>query len=334
MKISILSSLVATSLVMATLACTDSVDQRNLPSPSGAKESASTAQGIMADLDVTPVTITQGVVYTFNKDLAKTYYTTSAPSGPTVTSGNNPAPATPAAPAPDPIGNNDVLKDKCIFYSGGKLPDYTYTKTVNLPKGWKYTYTYAVTGATVAPLTAWDSKVTGGEETAEVPVNVTIAGLSALSSKTHPLKYSFSLLADDGLTSRVTDLKITITNAEGTVVSETPISSSIVNGTDFRYMTNAGTNGNYVDLIANTTVTNYLGYNANGKMASDILLFDSFSGNNASSNITCAKGDEVKPVLGVGEYTVTLTGVVKGNAASNSTTVSVSKKVIVSGNCN
>jgi len=125
-------------MVVGTIACTDSVDQHNLPSPSGAKESAIKAQGIMANLDVTPVTITQGVVYTFNKYLAKPYYTTSAPSSPVVTPGSSgPTPATPAAPAPDPIGNNDVFKDKCIFYSGGKLPDYTYTKTVNLPKGWK-----------------------------------------------------------------------------------------------------------------------------------------------------------------------------------------------------
>ncbi len=271
----------------------------------------------MADLNVTDVVITEEATYSFDQNAAKAAYTTSAPYGLVITTGSGATQATPSAPAADPIGNNTVNQDKCVFFNGGDLPNFTYTKTVNGTRGWKWTWKYNVTGAVVAPKTAWNYQVTVPGVDPEVPINATLAGLSAMSSKQHPLKFSFSLLADDGITSRIENVKITV---DGT---EYPLGHTVISGTDFKYNSNAGTFGT-ASLLSGT----------DGQYASSILLNDSFTGNDAISNAICAKVDEIKPTLGVGTHTITLTATVKGNSGVASTDVSVTKTVIISGGCN
>lgn len=310
--------LLSAGIIIAMISCKEQslLPTETVNNHSNAKSGAQTGQGIMANLSVTAdYVINETWVYQFDMDAAKTYYTGTTVSGPTISSGTGAQPATPAQPAILSIGPDDVQSQKCIFFNGGQI-GYTYTRTANAVRGWKFTWTYTVTGPVVAPETAWNKTVNGGEPVS-VPINAQIAGLSVLSSTAHPSKASFSLLADDGITSRISDLKITV---DGTDI---PATHEIISGTDFLYNTNAGSNG-VISLLAPYE----------SKLASEVILADSFTGNNDISNAICAKMGEITTTLGEGDHTITLTGLIKGNSASAAVPVSVTKKITISGQCN
>jgi hypothetical protein len=161
-----------------------------------------------------------------------------------------------------------------------------------------------------------------------VTVNAEIAGESALQSSNAKLglKYSFSLLNGDG-TSRVTNLILSLNG----VPAATPLSTIVSNcpgclagapgALDFAYTTNAGSNGN-VSLLKDGD-------------ARTILNSDSFAGNNNGgadgSALSMAIMDPVQFTLGEGSYSVTLTGLVKGNAASADLPFSVTKVITIIG---
>jgi hypothetical protein len=265
---------------------------------------------------------------------------------------SNPAPPAPPAPAPDPnvlagpntkgnIGHDGIVGDnKCTLLNGGTLTSGTYTQTVKVSVGsgatgrtYTYTYTYNVTPTSnpVAALTAWDLVNDNGGGLAHVDVGANIAGESALSSAKHDLKYSFSIVDGDG--NRVQNLVVTVTDVNtSAVVGTFPAGSTVVTNApgalvgdpgalDFLYTTNAGSNG----------VTSLL---TNGD-ARTILNTDSFAGNQNGgadgSALAWAVMDTVGLDLGPGDYTVTLTGVVKGNSASANLPFSVSQTLHIIG---
>jgi hypothetical protein len=311
--------LLSAGIVFAMIACKEQSlsPTEDVNNHSNAKAGTQTGQGIMANLYVqSGYVITEAWVYQYDKDAAKAYYTGTTVTGPVITkTGTGAQPAAPAQPAILPIGSDELNAQKCIFYNGGQI-GYTYTRKASQPRGWEFTWTYTVTGPVVAPETAWTKTVNGGEPVS-APINAQIAGLSVMSSTQHPSKASFSLLSDDGLSSRITDLKVTV---DGT---EFPATSELISGTDFLYNTNAGSNG------ITSLLTPY-----ENRLASEILLGDSFSGNNAISNAVSATMGTITATLGEGEHTVTLTGLVKGNAASASAPISITKKITISGQCN
>ncbi len=282
---------------------------------------AETGQGIMVDFDVTDAIITETVTYTFDKDAAAALYTTVV-TGPDVvqTQGTaSPAPPAPPAPAAKPINPGVVNQNKCVFFSGGQPSGDVYTQDETISTGngpnrkvWKYTWTYTVSCPAVVAETAWTSEVTIEGVDPVIPINVTLAGLSALSSKQHPLKYSFDLGTAE--LPRIQDLKLTVDG-----VDYFP-SHSIISGTDFYYKTNAGSSGN-TSLLADG-------------WASALLLGDSFAGNNGASSIVCAKTAEIAPTLGAGAHTITLTCTVKGNSGAGDASVNVTKNITIDGGCN
>lgn len=312
---------IAAGLIMAVIACKEQslTPTEDFNNHSNAKAGAQTGQGIMVDFQVDAnYVITEEVTYHFDADAAEAYFTNGSVTGPVITTGTGPTQSTPAQPAPDPIKNSEVVQQKCTFFNGGQLTGYTYKKTVNGTRGWKWEWTYTVNGALVEPKTAWTSTVTEPGVDPTVPINAYIAGLSVLKSTQHASKASFSLLADDNITSRVQDLKVIV---DGTEIA-TP-ASTLVSGEDFIYATNAGSNG----------VTSLLTQYENSSVFS-ILMNDSFSGNNDPSNAIRAKMDEVVTTLGEGTHSITLTGIVKGNAASAAVPISVTKTLTINGGCN
>jgi hypothetical protein len=324
-----MKKLVFAACVAATMiACNDKSllpTEENTIQHSNARPNA-TGQGIMVDFEVDAnYVITEEVTYHFDKGAAAGYFTQSV-SGPVVNTGTGATQPTPAQPAAENLAdpgsqqNNQLMQRRCTFYNGGTLTGWTYTKTVNGTRGWRWTWTYTVTpsAGTVQPKTAWTSTVTQPGSNPVVPINAYIAGLSVLSSNQHPSKASFTLMGDDGITSRVQNLVISV---DGTPVDT--VGSTIINGTDFFYQSNAGTNGN------TSLLTPY-----ENKMASEILTSDSFGANNDIANAICAKMDQVVTTLGEGSHTVTLTGTVKGNAASADVPISVTKTVTINGGCN
>jgi hypothetical protein len=299
-------------------------DDSSLLTLGSMKQSTSTAQSIMVDFMVDAnYVIQQDITYHYNINQAAGYFVQSV-SGPVITSGTGAAPAAPSAPAPYSLTTGQlrgqvIESNKCTFFNGGALQGHTYTQTVNLSRGWKYTWTYVVapTVNSIAPLTAWDSEVTGGDSVVSVSLNAIIAGESVISSKQHPLKYSFGLKDKDGL-SRVQDLKIFVDGVELSTAN-----STLETGVDFNYFGNAGTYGNS-SLLQNGDVRT-------------ILNTDSFAGNdNGGSNgddLAYARMQEISVLLKEGQHTIVLTGKVKGNDAVAETPISVTKVINISGGC-
>jgi hypothetical protein len=251
------------------------------------------------------------------------------------------APAAPNAPVASASQLSSFINNgpgcKCAFLDGTALPSTTYTQTAKVSTGsgktaatYTYTYTYniAPTVSSVDPLTAWDLVNTTGGTTAEVDINAQIAGESVVNNTSVGTKYSFSLLESDGITSRVTNLAVNVTDSNGnTVTSATPGSTLTQNApgalsgdpgaVDFTYTTNARSNGN-TSLLQNGD-------------ARTILNTDSFAGNNNGgadgSALAIANMDSVPLNVGPGDYTVTLTGTVKGNNALADTSFSVTQTI-------
>jgi hypothetical protein len=291
-----------------------------------------------------------------------------SPCDPTVTPPAMPAPDATKLKRDDHPGKNDVVGDnQCALLDGAPLTGLTYTQSAsasaqctyvsdvsaitNGPNAGKYrvtrrtitktcddTWTYDITPLQVSypPLTAWDFVGSTGGDSALVSVNAIIAGESVVSSKQHPLKYSFSIGGDvDPRVSRVQNLAISVNNVVvanpgSTVVKNTPGSAAtptvdfgeVVLGSDgaldFYYDGNAGSNG-HTELLNQP------------EDARTILNTDSFSGNNDGgadgSALAAAFMDQVDLNLTEGDYTVTLTGTVKDNAGLADLPINVNKTV-------
>jgi hypothetical protein len=279
------------------------------------RAAGSTGQGIMINILSSGIYIIDGSeTWKFNEAAGNTLLQTTV-TGPVITFGSGAQPPTPTQPAPN-LPNNYWVSgspfNRCIMWNGGSLPEYNYTQTVNMTKGWKFTWTYTVTGIQQSfdPKTAWDLESTDGGNTVTVDVGADIAGLSALTSKQHPKKYSFTLLDGYGV-NRVQNLQLYVND----VLQASP-GNTIESGVDFYYETNAGSNGN-TSLLQDG-------------MASALLLGDSFSGNNGPENMIWSHMDAQQFELGPGDYTLKLTGVIKGNTGSADLGFSVVKNLTIS----
>jgi hypothetical protein len=292
-----------------------------------------TAQGIMVNMhgpDGGTVTVVDNKQYRFNELTASGYFTNTQSGDPTVSCNGSPTncasgnqPATPGAPAPDPRqvngtpqGPGAVQYNKCTFLGGGTLTGLSYQQSqtvsgLNGKGSWTFDWTYDVapSPATVEPLTAWDlvKEVTGS---AQVDVNADIAGESVLVKNAGSWKkYSFSMLESDG-TNRVIGLALTVKDAAGTIVASYAPGSAVHFPVDFGYTTNAGSNG----------ATGYL----QDSDARTILNTDSFAGNNDGgsdgSALALATTDTTTVTFDPGDYTITLTGTVKGNSIDATST--------------
>jgi hypothetical protein len=323
-----------------------------------------TAQSIMIDTSGVPTTlaIVNTQVFKLNITSAATYFTnTWDGNAPTVactgnqTACGNPAPAAPAAPAPDAsvvigngpgnIGNDGIVgANRCVFLDGGSLSGSSYTQIVDVEVGagsskrkYRYTYQYNVTPTVdpVAAFTAWDLFESSGDGTAHVDVTALIAGESVSVSKNLGTKYSFSLLQNDGLTVRVSNVGVSVDGGvvdySGTTTYADRNPAGATPNLDYLYAANA--------LLANGSATASL---VNNQTALNILngvaSVDVFPGNNNGG----ANGQALAAVLlsGIavdlapGLHTISISATVKDNAGVLVGNVSVNATVnIVTPGC-
>lgn len=312
----------------------------------------------MVNLDSTGTyTFTDTQTFEFDPDAAALYYTNAwdgnAPVYAEDCNGHGcPAdptdPATPSAPAPDAqVVRNEpnqgiVHTDRCVFFAGGSLSSATYTQTVqqsyttgsggtraSYTFTWTFTYNVAPTVDPVPQLTAWNEVGNSNGGGASIALGAFIAGESALKSRNQPLKFSYSLLESDG-TLRVQNVAFSLSDGT-TSTAYTPIVTYVHNApgaltgdpgaVDFAYATNAGSNGDTSLLV-------------NGD-ARTILNTDSFSGNNNGgadgSALAYAHADTDTVTLGAADYTMTVTGTVKGNSAVADLPFTITGHVIIIG---
>ncbi|MEH7612262.1 hypothetical protein [Gottfriedia acidiceleris] len=298
----------------------------------------STAQSIMADLHTEGTfALVENQFYHYNTATAASYFTNAWDNNkPTVeVRGGDSSivgPDAPVAPAPLEKPLTQVIADnnnQHAFLEGDTLTGTTYTQDVKVDKSIQtgvdkkgnpifktvtfiFTYTYNVSPTTteaVAPFTAWDLTKTTGDSSAHIQVTADIAGESVQVSKQNPNgKYSFSI-GDDALTNRVTGLSITVSDAtNNNVISTTATDSTIVKGQDFNYFANAGSYG---------TAASYLKQGSAVGILNGILSGDTFKGNDNGgadgSALSKAVMTPVDLVLTPGDYSITLSGSVKGN---------------------
>jgi hypothetical protein len=345
----ILRAVLATIPAAALVACgggTDSTAESAGASEQAlaAKTTTETAQGIWVDLQGTnDLSIQRTEVYQYDPTAAAALVSNTLVSDPVRTCagpgcGATTLPLDPNAPttAPDPdaakvqalitAGGNSSFK--CSLLDGSPVSGTTYTQKISTAKigsgnsavTYTYTWSYAVTPSqsTYEPRTAWVLKSSQGDGTASVEIGGDVAGQSVLV-KGGVSKYSFSL-ADDAGYNRVTGLNIAVLAAsDNAVLASAATASTLVSNApgaqpgdpaavDFLYEShNGGTNGDPSLLKT-------------GMQAREILNTDGFAGNNdgGADGKALAKA-VITPVpfqLGEGQYLVQLTGTVKGNTAS------------------
>lgn len=316
--------------------------------------SSTTAQGIWVDLQgAADLSIQQTEIYGYQPTLAAALVTNTQTSGPVVVCEGKgcsiqPVPTTPDAPPPDATKVQDFITAggnssfKCSLLDGSMVSGTTYTQSVNLPPigsgntkaVYSYTWTYAVapTQTSYDRRTAWTLQATTGDGTAPVEIGGDVAGQSVLV-KSGVSKYSFSL-GDDAGANRVANLNVAVL-AGGNVLSSSATTSTVVSNApgampgapgavDFLYEThNGGTNGD-TSLLKT------------GMQARAILNGDGFSGNdNGGSDGKALAKAVITPVtfqLGEGDYLIQLTGTVKGNNASaTSTSFNIQKTLHIVG---
>jgi hypothetical protein len=324
-------------------------------------------------LDSTAYQIEGTITWTFyrgnhnDSDLtgtAMSYYTNARDdSAPTFTcSGSGPngcttAPATPPAPEPDAIElQQQAQADQCVFFAGGSLTNHSYKQKVVVKVNsqapaaeqgnWTFTYTYNVlpNDPSVAPYTAWTYAQTGGT------VDVGFTGFVASESfqkQSNRSKYSFTMI-DGGLT-RARGVMATLAGpASGSLdLNNVDTNLDMVNDAlavmpataNFDYSANGGVFGNsavfgalhYAGGKAQNNVNDIL----NG--VNDGLLPDNFVGNNndlAAGNVHGAPFAGSFPGLTEsGTYTITISGVLKGNSSSADFGFSVTSNTITIGAC-
>lgn len=309
----------------------------------GASAATDTGQGIMVRMTApTNIMLVQNQIYNYNEATAASFFTNAWDgNAPTVTCtgpGCSTPPAAPAAPPADPskVSQQLLQKNRCNFWSGLPLEGTTYTRNATIQTGsgrsgatYTYAFTYVVSAPLEPPQTAWDLlQETGDGTAAPVTVDADIAGESAMvSNRFRTPKYSFSLnyTYTDPVTllpvqgNRVTDLVVTLDQGTASEVA-VATTSALVYPIDFAYQTNAGTNGNTALLKDGDART--------------ILNTDSHDGNNDGgadgSALALALMQPVAFTVPVGDHTITLTGTVKDNTASlTSTSFSVGQTVHV-----
>jgi hypothetical protein len=252
---------------------------------------------------------------------------------------------------------------ECTFFDGGTLSGQSYkqsatsksvgnvtvgtgksAKTYTITKSLTYTWNYVVapTQSTVPALTAWDLvKSEGGGGVADITMKALIAGESVVVSNQFPTgKHSFSL-SDSSQGYRISNLVLSATSADNSWTDSQPVNSTLVTNdpslkpnyliTDYFGSMNFPYAAPAAYVYGNTTAKGFL---VNGN-AGDILLGDVFTGNyyGGADGSALAAGvmDPVVYSVPVGDYNVTLSGIVKGNAGVGDFSFAVSKKVHVIG---
>lgn len=260
-------------------------------------------------------------------------------------------------------------QNRCTFLDGGTLTGGTYTQKISNVNGgcnvceacnggsgcgtnlsscptvngqkykqvaksasWDFTYTYAVTPniISVAAFTAWDLIETSGDNTVSLDVNALIAGESVSVSKNLGTKYSFSLLQNDGVTPRISNVCVSVDGGAATCVPYPDQKLAYVDrnpsgptpALDYLYNANA--------LTCNGTACTSL---MNGSGALAILNGDAFAGNdNGGANGQALAAMLLSAVpfdLTVGDHAVTITAKVKENDGTLVGTVGVTLNVTV-----
>lgn len=331
---------------------------------SAAYAQTSTAQSAMFNNTAAGTFVISGSsVYSFNKDVAATYFTNLLSGGPAVTcTGGGPGgvnclpanqPAAPAASAPDASKlTNHISNNSCNFFDGAALSlsiggptTYTQSATIaglNTKGNWKFEWTYTIAFATTAgpfdPLTAWNLESTN-TTAADVGVDGFFAGESvqkktkATGADKWTFKASFTIL-DAGI-SRMVNPQYTITDSTATVVcGPTAIALlPVEQGVDFQYDQNAGTNGTTSLLIPSGTVSAI----QTGQVYNSLGDKDNFAGNDTTLGEKQAVDTANTPTCSIsaaGSYTLNVTGTMKGVSGAASLPVSVASSVCISaGTC-
>lgn len=315
--------LVAAAAVLASMTA--------VPSSSAFAAGAQTAQGIMVNVVVpTTLTIVSTEVYRYDTAVAASFFSNawngSSPTSTCTGPGCGTPPSAPSAPPPDqsqvsgPSASSSVNVNQCMFFTGGTVVGKTYTQTSQVTTGsgpakatYTYTYTYNIIPVLnpVDPRTAWFIFLqTNPDGTVPLSVDANIAGESVVKNSNPKIgtKYSFSMLESDG-SNRVIDLVWAVYAADNSLRYSTPTNSSVNFPEDFFYKTNAGSNG-------------YDGLHKTPSLLQDgdartILNADDFLGNNNGgadgSALALAHVDRLQVNLSAGDYTVILSGTVKGN---------------------
>ena len=344
-----------------------------LLSPSIASAQTKTAQSAMFDNQAAGNFVIVGSEsWAFDADVAATYFMGSLVSGPVATCtgassntgrGCNSVyqPAAPSSPDPSPVPNSNVNgtvnPQNCTFWDGGQLqvnaPHATYTKSVNNVPGltpttgnagnWKFewTYSYSVVGnGLVAAKTAWilQSSNTNG---ASVSVTGFFAGQS-VQSKTNgtggwSFKASHTMLDSLGA-SRLVGATATITDSDANTVCTLALSTGILSNQDFTYLGNAGRNGTTAQLFDDGVNTNGTVNEIQGGVSTSLNgKKDDFAGNNGTGGDQAVINGSTPSsclISDAGDYTLNVTGTLKGVSGSSSLPVGVSSSVCISaGTC-
>jgi hypothetical protein len=207
--------------------------------------------------------------------------------------------------------NSAVQSQKCTFYNGGVLEAKKFGQVWVVP----------VSEEPVAAKTAWNSSSSDGGSTSDVTVDITIAGQSVVVNKDRA-KYSFTLLDEEG-NARISDLKVMVSGQdEVSPALEVEVGDEANDClTDIFYAANAGTFGHATSsLLTDMTM-------------GEIIASNAFGSTSACGNASISKVEQLNYNLAAGSYTITVTGVVKGNAGAASTPFEVTKSVTV-GECN
>jgi hypothetical protein len=292
-------------------------------------------------------TVTGEETWKMDDDAARLLYATVV-TGPTISCSGGPPgscdaanqPATPSAPPVDPNQPTNPYfaassdKNRCVFWNGG-TPDtpapYTLDVTVNGVNGkgnWKFTWTYTLTApADVAPKTAWYLQSSTGSGDAQVDLDGFVAGQSVLKkikAAKNDWTFKASHTINDGLGGhRVVSLAYDV-DGTGAVLFDPLTQLQFEAGVDYDYAQNSGNNGFTNLLVDGGTVNNI----QNGLLAAYSGEKDDFSGNNATL------GERVNffgpsVLLGGGNHTVRITGIVKGNSGLGDLTVDVTSQLII-----
>lgn len=323
-----------------------------------------TAQSAMFDNSASGnFVITGSSVYSYNRDTAATYFTNNwdgaaatvgctggGAGGVNCLAANKPA--TPAAPAADDNKlNGHVGCNACNFWGGNALSlacggPTSYNQVVTLSGlngrgNWNFTFTYTIGLTTTDPVpagTAWDLQ-TSSTTNADVSVTGFFAGQSVQSKSNGTGGWSFKAshtMLDSLGASRLVGATATISDDQANVICTLPLTTAVESNQDFVYLGNAGRNGTVAQLFddgvtANGTVNEIQGgvsTSLNGKK-------DDFAGNNGTGGdraVITASG--VCSIAAAGNYTLNVTGTLKGVSGSSSLPVSVNSSICISaGTC-
>lgn len=246
-----------------------------------AKESAQTAQSVMIDIQgAGDFIIESDQTWQFDKACGANYFSAS---GGTATQQAN-------------AKENFSHQQRCKFWNGSG----------DLVGGTQGPVTVTVASQPTTAKTCWTLHSSSSGDNVDVGVNITIAGESFLLNKQFSPngKYSFTLKNSDG-SSRIANLAVTLSGDASQVDNpgHTIVDGDATNNNcllAFEYTGNAGTNGTAQTHLQDGTM-------------GDILNSDSTPKNDGGCGTTSiANVDPISYNLGVGSYTITVSGTVKG----------------------